>query len=197
MKLSLTILTIVWSLAAAFSNKNPHHWPPASPTLQHSDRLSWQEYDSRNIDPLVPHAEIGDMEHVECSAEEEDDCYWVENYFEGAASIDADNKGEISSAYWMQKYADDQQKLHDMDDKEAAAAMNAVSETNGIGKKDTWSHYEHEYIDDLHKPYEKAVKPVKSGMDAKTRAIADEYWAQKSRDEKKKMAKMSGMDLLP
>lgn len=139
------------------------------------------------------------MEHVECSAEEEDDCYWVENYFEGAASIDKmnDNKGEISSAYWKQKYADDQQKLHHMDDKKAAAAMNAVAETNGIGKKDTWNHYEHEYIDELHKPSEMATKPIKNPMSAEKRAIADEYWAQKSRDEKEKMAKMSGMDLLP
>lgn len=108
-----------------------------------------------------------------------------------------DHKGDISSAYWQQKYADDQQKLHHMDDKEAAAAMNAVAETTCIGKKDTWSHYEHEYIDELHKPSDKAAKPVKSAMDAKARAIADEYWAQKSRDEKEKMAKMSGMDLLP
>lgn len=108
-----------------------------------------------------------------------------------------DYKGDISSAYWQQKYADDQQKLHHMEDNEAAAAMNAVAETTGIGKKDTWSHYEHEYIDELHKPSEKAVKPIKSAMDAKTRAIADEYWAQKSRDEKERMAKMSGMDLLP
>ena len=137
------------------------------------------------------------MEHVDCSAEEDYDCYWVENYFEGAASIDIDNKGEISSAYWKQKYLDDQQKLHHMDDKEAAAAMNAVAETNGIGTKDTWSHYEHEYIDELHKPSKMAAKPVKNPMDTRKRAIADEYWAEKNRDEKEKIAKMSGMDLLP
>ena len=89
MKLPLTIFTTTWSLAAGFSNKTPHHWPPASPTLPHSDRLTWAEYDATNIGPLVPHAEVGDMEHVECfSAEEEDDCYWVENYFQGEASID-------------------------------------------------------------------------------------------------------------
>ena len=195
MKLSLTIFATAWSLVTGFS----HHWPPASPALQHSDRVTWAEYDAMNIDPLVPHAEIGDMEHEECSAEEDDDCYWSERYFEEAANIDKlnDSKGEISNSYWKQKYADDQKKLHNLDYKEAGAAIKAAIDSDGIGKRDTWGHYEHEYIDDLHKPSEKAMKPVKNPMDAKKRAMADEYWAQKTRDEKEKMAKMSGMDLLP
>ena len=194
MKLSLGIFATVWSLSAGFSHKTPHHWPPASPTLQHSDRLTWSEYDREHIEPLVPHAEMGNMEHVECSAEEEDDCYWLENYFEDSVNIDA--LGDASNEYWKQKHADDQRRLHDLVD-ETAGAVEARESTKGIGKKDTWSHYEHEYIDELHKAGEPAKSVVKNPMDANKRAMADEYWAQKSRDEKDKMAKMSGMDLLP
>jgi len=142
---------------------------------------------------------MGDMEHVECSAEEEDDCWWLENYFEDAVSIDAlgNSKGDASNEYWKQKHADDQMRLHDLEDKNADA-VEARERTEGIGKKDTWSHYEHEYIDELHKAGEPAAKSVvKNPMDANKRAMADEYWAQKSRDEKDKMSKMSGMDLLP
>mmetsp|Transcript_3658 Transcript_3658/g.6363 ORF Transcript_3658/g.6363 Transcript_3658/m.6363 type:complete len:200 (-) Transcript_3658:167-766(-) len=199
MKLSLGIFAAVWPLTAGFFHKTPHHWP-ASPrqTLQHSDRLTWSEYDHEYIDPLVDHAEIGDMEHVECSADEEDDCWWLENYFEDAVDIDAlsNSKGDISNEFWKQKHADDQKKLHHLDDKNAGTAKAQVN-TKDISKKDTWSHYEHEYIDELHKPVKTAVKSVRDPMDAKKRAVADEYWAQKSRDEKEKMAKMSGMDLLP
>lgn len=200
MKLSLIIFATVWSLSAGFSHKSPHHWPPASPTLQqYSDRLTWSEYDHEHIEPLVPHAEMGDMEHVECSAEEEDDCWWLENYFEDAVSIDAlgNSKGDASNEYWKQKHADDQMRLHDLEDKNADA-VEVRERTKVIGKKDTWSHYEHEYIDGLHKAGEPAAKSVvKNPMDANKRAMADEYWAQKSRDEKDKMSKMSGMDLLP
>jgi len=193
MKATIAIFSTAWSLAAGFS----HHWPPASPTLRDSDRLTWSEYHHEHVDPLVPHAEMGDMEDVECSAEEDDDCYWTGNDFEDAESIDT-IKARVSNEYWKQKHADDQKKLHHLEDRNAAAASKAAVDTGGIGKRDTWSHYEHEYIDELHQPVETAVhSSVRDPMDAKKRAVADEYWAQKSREEKEKMATMSGMDLLP
>ena len=201
MKASIAIFSTAWSLASGFS-----HWPPASPTLRDSDRLTWSEYHHEYVDPLVPHADVVEgMEEldVECSAEEDDDCYWTANYLVDEESIDSFNnmKAEISREYWTQKHADDQKWLHHLDDGKAAvaAASDAAVDVDGIGKRDTWSHYEHEYIDELHQPLEKAGRPspVRNPMDAKKRAVADEYWAQKSREEKEKMARMSGMDLLP
>lgn len=181
------------------SHNTPHHWPPSSPSIMHSDRTTWNEYEHEFVDPLTTHAEKGDMEHVECNPEEEDDCYWVENYFEEESALISHNKRDVADEYWLHKFKEDQDKLHHMDHTTPGQAK--VKESSGIGSKDTWDHYEHEHVDHLvdQQPHEAAVKKVKDPMTEEKRALADEYWAQKSRDDKEKMAKMAGtgMDLLP
>lgn len=184
------------------SHNTPHHWPPSSPSIMHSDRTTWDEYEHDFVDPLVPHAEKGDMEHVECNAEEEDDCYWVENYFEKESSIDAVDKRDVADKYWLEKFKDDQDKLHHMEHitppgERVEAEQGSSSD---IGKRDTWDHYEHTIDDIAHqqRPSLEAVgKAVKDPMNDEKRAMADEYWAAKNRADKEKMAEMSGMDLLP
>eukprot|EP00568_Trieres_chinensis_P017625 CAMPEP_0183326580 /NCGR_PEP_ID=MMETSP0160_2-20130417/82602_1 /TAXON_ID=2839 ORGANISM="Odontella Sinensis, Strain Grunow 1884" /NCGR_SAMPLE_ID=MMETSP0160_2 /ASSEMBLY_ACC=CAM_ASM_000250 /LENGTH=154 /DNA_ID=CAMNT_0025494595 /DNA_START=17 /DNA_END=481 /DNA_ORIENTATION=- len=100
----------------------------------------------------------------------------VDSEMEGR--MDPDRR-RTADEFWTAQFNDGKQKLHriNQDDAHPTAHDNAPV--------DTWAQYKHEYVDPI-TPHE-ASSGLEGHMDPERRAVADEFWLQKFRDDKKKM----------
>ena len=159
---------------------------------QNWEPTTWEKYKHDFIEPMVRHAESPSVT-MASRDDEEDDTYWCG---EGPIPLEVDERAEISDAYWQQEVAEEKDRLHHMTALYGSPETLRAQRIRPIGAKDSWNHYEHEYIDDLvHR--EKSPFLTDDPMNAKKRRISQEYWLQSNKENKEKMAKMSGMDMLP
>eukprot|EP00980_Cylindrotheca_fusiformis_P003388 scaffold755_cov101-Cylindrotheca_fusiformis.AAC.2 len=165
MKLQLFLLSFTLSCSSvlAFTSSSSSH---------HEKKISWPEYKSDYIDPMI-------------TAHEDQS---LEGHMDPA-------KRQVSDQYWLKQYAEEKEKLHRLN--EAAAAENLQQQQREdhrprrAAPSTSYDAYKMNYIDPMDQQQKKDKKKFTllkgNMMDPNKRAEADQFWLETFMEEKARL----------